>query len=161
MWHRGQVVFLVVVLIVGQIVIAQTCEAFLNHGLYNIEVQTSEEDFEQSLFSDVCSASFNLNSLSESKAKSVGASLSYAGFGFGASSSSGRSKEQIEISRQEFCSTMSSETKSGREIRNEVKTLLPQALEAFERCVARETKGLRMDVQMLPNPKWQQVLPME
>jgi hypothetical protein len=151
MWHRGQVVLSVVLFLVGQIVIAQNCQALLNHGLYNIEIKTSQDDVSQNLFNQLCSESFSLDSLSESKVKSFGASLSYAGFGIGGSSSGGSSKEQVKVARDQFCSTMSSQASSNVQVSSEVRTLFPEALTTFERCLELEAKGLHIDVQIQPS----------
>jgi hypothetical protein len=151
MWHRGQVILSVVLFLVGQIVIAQNCQALLNHGLYNIEIRTSQDDFNQNLFNELCKDSSILEDSSESKVKSFGASLSYAGIGVGANSSGGSSKEQVKVARDQFCSTMSSQTSSDKLASSEVRTLFPQALNVFERCLELEAKGLHIDVQIQPS----------
>lgn len=132
--------------------LAQNCESFLNHGLYNLETTTSQNDFEQHLFNEVCSESFDVRSLSEGKMKSFGGSLGYAGFSVGASSSGGSSRSEFEEARQAFCSTTSSATAQRSDVRSEVRTMFPEALLVYERCLTLQARGLSIDMQVTPNP---------
>ncbi len=133
--------------------VAQNCQALLNHGLYNVETRTSQDDFSQNLFNQLCSDTFRLDSLSESEVKSFGGSLSYAGFGVGGNSDEGSTRQELSIARNQFCSTMSSQTTSNQQASSEVRTLFPQALATFERCLELEAQGLEIDVEILPSPE--------
>ena len=142
---------LVIVFAVASPVTAQNCDALLEHGLYNVEIRSSERDFQQSLYNRVCSADFKYTQSGSSSAESVGASLSYAGFGIGGSSSGGKTQQEVESSRQEFCSSMSSKTSDQVAVSSEVRMLHNRALETYERCLSLQDNQVRIDMSVLPS----------
>jgi hypothetical protein len=140
-----------VALLLSAHVAAQNCEAFLNHGLYNVETRSSQDQLNQHLFTELCSESFDVRNLSEGRMKSFGGSLGYAGFSVGASSSGGSSRSEFEEARSNFCNTTRSDTSQSAATRSEVRTLFPQALQVYERCLTLESRGLRISYSITPS----------
>lgn len=146
MWHRGHLVLLVIFL-VGQIVIAQNCDALLDHGLYNVTYESSEEAQKYQMYSEICSEEYS--SASTAKQKRISASLSYAGIGLGGSSSGGTSSTSEQ--QKKYCEEHQEESSyQGSDVAIS-KQIYSAAIAAWERCVELQSKSLEINFSILPS----------
>lgn len=143
MRSRGQVFILVGLLFVGQIVLAQNCDALLNHGVYNIRLETSEDDYQYQLDTEFCSEEYSGESTS--KQKSISASYKLI------SGSYGSSTEQIKEYQKSYCDQRSEfENRSGSTVLK-TQTLYDNALAAWSRCNELVSRGLDIAITISPS----------
>lgn len=139
--------------VLASFAIAQDCTAFLNHGLYNLETRTSQDALDQHLYNELCSENFSTSDWSTERTRSYGGSLGFKGFSLGGDVENGDVKQRFEESREQFCKINEEKTIRNTGFTTEIRTLFPQALDVYERCLELQSRGLNIDMQITPSPK--------
>jgi hypothetical protein len=141
--RRGwQTIISIFILVIAQVVIAQNCDALLNHGIYNIRLETSESDYQYQLDTEFCSEEYTGESTS--KQKSISASYKLISGSFGSSTA------QIKEYQKSYCDQRNeSESRSGSTVLK-TQTLYDNAIAAWSRCNELAARGLDITITISP-----------
>ena len=126
---------------------ADSCDTLLKTGIYNVTQGSSETDSQLMAKSQFCSADYSLNSTSDSQKAAINAS--YGPFSGGASGAT-TSSQIIEAQKNACGSNFNSEYYKNQASAYS-RTIYQGALDAWNQCLALNTKGVKFEIQPTPN----------
>jgi len=122
---------------------ADSCNALLTVGIYNVSQSSSANQGESLAKSTFCSADYSLSSTTSTQQASIKASFSF--FSGGASGST--SDTQIIETQKNVCTSGFNSSSYSNEATSYSRTIYQGALDAWNQCNALASKGLNFEIQ--------------